>query len=147
MEQVDLPVLLEGAWEMGCTVDKASARLKEIPQGEFSFCWDSPVGKIALNGQQIDRYVEGPYLLTIDTGGDDRYLARATQSQGQGHDWSIGLLHDAQGDDTYECPKCCLGTGVWNGIGIFWDQAGDDVYKAQDNCFGYAGPARPSRGA
>jgi hypothetical protein len=66
-----------------------------------------------------------------------------TQSQGAGHDYGIGLLHDLSGDDRYECPGAAMGLGIWNGIGIVLDAAGDDVYVGSATSLGRAAESRP----
>jgi hypothetical protein len=63
--------------------------------------------------------------------------------QGAAHDYSIAWLHDAAGNDTYECPGNCKGFALYNGIGIFWDEAGDDAYKTGGAAFGATGETRP----
>ncbi len=78
-----------------------------------------------------------------DLGGNDHYLAAITQSQGQGHDYSLGSLHDAAGDDVYECPGDALGFGLWNGIGVFRDGGGNDAYKTGPAALGCVGDSRP----
>ena len=59
--------------------------------------------------------------------------------EGAGHDYSIAWLHDAAGNDTYECPSNCMGFALYNGIGILWDEAGDDTYKTGGPAFGATG--------
>jgi len=78
----------------------------------------------------------------VDLAGNDRYKATATQSQGHGHDYSTGWLHDLKGNDTYECPSNAMGSALYNGIGILWDEAGDDTYRTGDSSLGFAGTAR-----
>lgn len=78
-----------------------------------------------------------------DLQGRDRYVATMAQSQGAGHDYSIGFLHDVKGDDFYQGAGSCFGLGIWNGIGIFWDEKGDDEYKTPGSSFGAYGDSRP----
>ena len=50
---------------------------------------------------------------------------------GAGHDFSLGVLIDEEGNDTYDAPNLSLGGGNDNGIGIFWDKSGDDIYNVE----------------
>ncbi len=49
-----------------------------------------------------------------------------------GHSWAggLGVLLDAEGNDTYTAGNWAQGCGYWFGTGLLWDGAGDDVYKA-----------------
>ena len=78
-----------------------------------------------------------------DHDGNDHYKATMAQSQGQGHDWSIGVLHDAGGKDEFDGAGGCLGSGRWNGIGAFWKQGGDATFKGGGGGLGAGAEARP----
>ena len=73
MRDVDLAALVQGGREIASAMDRAVAQLKKVPAERFEFAWDTPIGAIALNGTQDNTYGVGPYLLIIDTGGNDRY--------------------------------------------------------------------------
>ena len=98
--------------------------------------------------------------LFYEDAGDDRYneglpladgsgllgpviLATAT---GQGHDFSVGVLWDAAGNDHYVAPGLGLGGGNDNGIGYFLDGGGDDRYDAPDGTT-FGGASIGDRGA
>lgn len=49
-------------------------------------------------------------------------------AQGAGHDFSLGFLYEASGDDRYDAPNLSLGGGNANGSGIFWDVEGADTH-------------------
>ena len=70
----------------------------------------------------------------VDAGaGADVFNAQQTPrnvSLGTGHDYSLGLLMNLQGDDTYNATSLSLGASSCNGIGLFVDAAGDDMYRA-----------------
>jgi hypothetical protein len=81
-----------------------------------------------------------------DLGGSDHYVASMAQSQGQGHDFSLGWLHDddAPADrDIFEGPGSSLGLGLWNGLGFFWHHGGKPDYPSPGATFGGTGDSRP----
>ncbi len=83
-----------------------------------------------------DRYNEGLPLVDGEGMLGPVILATAT---GQGHDFSVGVLVDAAGNDHYVAPGLGLGGGNDNGIGYFIDAAGDDRYDVPDGTtFGQA---------
>lgn len=50
--------------------------------------------------------------------------------QGSGHDFSVGILLNAEGDDTYRFSTLAAGASNCQGIGIFADDDGSDTYEA-----------------
>jgi hypothetical protein len=79
-----------------------------------------------------------------DLGGDDRYHATTNMALGAGHDFSIGILIDHTGDDTFAAPNLSLGAGNANGLGWFLDLAGNDSYRAAGLTLGAAADATPN---
>ncbi|MCP4245808.1 MAG: hypothetical protein GY778_02055, partial [bacterium] len=80
----------------------------------------------------------------FDKSGTDVYEAEMNMAQGAGHDFTVGLLWDAAGDDTYRAPNLSLGGGNADGIGIFRDDSGDDTYEVEANTtLGRANSYRP----
>jgi hypothetical protein len=80
-------------------------------------------------GAGNDRYNEGlPLLASPETLGP----VIIGTSVGQGHDFSVGLLADYSGDDTYAAPGLGIGGGNDNGIGLFLEADGNDRYDAPD---------------
>lgn len=80
--------------------------------------------KIYLYGRGDDLHLEGDGALTVDLGGNDRYLGRV----GLGIGASGVLLDLGSGDDLYQTRDLSLGAGLL-GIGIARDEGGDDVYR------------------
>jgi hypothetical protein len=163
MAKVDLTALMAGGLNVAGAVDQAARILARPPSGEFAFEWDTPIGKIALNGSEANTYPAGAYLLAIDTGGDDRYGAGAgstspttpvsvvvdcagddTYDSGDGFAVATGILGyaflvDAGGNDTYH-GGAGLGAGLF-GVGMLLDVAGKDAYSGGQlaqgaGCFG-----------
>jgi len=69
--------------------------------------------------------------LTDGGAGGDVFNATLTPRHvqlGAGHDFSLGLLVNDRGDDTYGFASLSLGAGNCNGVGLFVDNGGDDVY-------------------
>ena len=63
-----------------------------------------------------------------DLAGNDHYFSRHGPSQGEGHDFAVGILIDSAGYDWYTVSGG-LGIGLTNSIGIFIDGEGNDVYN------------------
>jgi hypothetical protein len=126
MDAVDLTTLIQGGQELARALDASSTALAAVPAQRFEFAWDTPIGAIALNGIQDNVYAARPYLLIIDTGGNDRYASGgATMSA----DNPISLLLDLAGDDVYEAKGGpAFGAGIL-GYGFLLDAAGNDVYR------------------
>jgi hypothetical protein len=135
MRDVDLALLVQGGQELARAMDRAAVLLAKVPQDRFEFTWDTPIGAIALNGTQDNVYGAGPYLLIIDTGGNDRYASGgATTSAAH----PISLLLDLAGDDVYEAKGGpAFGAGIL-GYGFLLDAGGNDVYKADRLACGMA---------
>jgi hypothetical protein len=70
-------------------------------------------------------------------------MATAT---GQGHDFSVGILAEYQGDDLYYAPGLGLGGGNDQGIGILLEAGGVDQYFTSDGST-YGGSNSGERGA
>jgi len=71
--------------------------------------------------------------LFLEGGGDDRYqptLPPLATSIGVGHDFSLGLVDEAGGNDTWVAPGLALGSGNSNGLGILLERGGDDTYAS-----------------
>jgi hypothetical protein len=131
----DLSLLVQGGQELGRAMDRAAALLDRAPTERFEFTWETPIGTIALNGTQDNTYAAGPFLLIIDTGGNDRYASGgATTSAAH----PISLLLDLAGNDVYEAKNGpAFGAGIL-GYGLLLDAAGDDHYRADSLICGVA---------
>ncbi|MCH7878266.1 MAG: hypothetical protein IH914_03005 [candidate division Zixibacteria bacterium] len=64
--------------------------------------------------------------IIIDLAGDDIYSGKSRHTVGSGL-FSLGLLIDWDGDDTYRAGNFSIGSGFC-GVGIVYDRAGDDRY-------------------
>jgi hypothetical protein len=76
-------------------------------------------------------------------GGSDRYTATSNTAQGAGHDFGVGALYDAEGDDKHVAPNLSLGAGSANGIGWFMDLTGNDTYKGDGVTLGRSAELQP----
>jgi hypothetical protein len=127
--RTDLRYLARASAELALAVDRASAWLLEAKDSpDFQYRVETDLGTVLLRGGGDDRDAEddrGPYLLRIDTGGNDRYRAGAAASV----DCPVSVLIDVAGNDTYESrPDApAFGAGFF-GIGMLVDLAGDDHY-------------------
>ncbi|MEN3044486.1 MAG: HEAT repeat domain-containing protein [Candidatus Hydrothermales bacterium] len=63
----------------------------------------------------------------FDLDGDDDYISRFGPAQGEGHDYSVGILIDKRGHDTYKVSGG-QGIGLNTSVGIFVDVEGNDLY-------------------
>jgi hypothetical protein len=130
MHLVDFKVLYAGAQDLALAVDKAVPELLKVPaDAKFAFRWETPLGRVEINGADNDTYPAGvPRLLTIDTGGDDTYAGGgATLSA----DNPVSVLIDVRGNDVYRSADKVLpafGAGVF-GYGVLVDAAGNDTYE------------------
>ncbi|MCC6441872.1 MAG: hypothetical protein IT210_00285 [Armatimonadetes bacterium] len=131
----DLPYLFAGAEDLALAADRAADMLLKLTASESfpAFAWETPLGQIALNDARSHTYTVGklvkPYLLILDTGGDDRYEGGGA-STGWNHPASVVI--DKSGDDHYIDPESeqpAFGGGVC-GYGFLVDMAGDDRYDA-----------------
>jgi hypothetical protein len=68
----------------------------------------------------------------FDYAGDDMYFSRFGPSQGEGHDFAVGMLSDKKGNDTYTVSGG-QGAGLNNSVGILLDREGDDSYYSREN--------------
>jgi hypothetical protein len=70
----------------------------------------------------------------VDLGEENDELNQLRDSvsvnQGSGHDYSLGVLINEGGDDTYRITGLSSGASNCNGIGLFVDNGGDDLYLA-----------------
>ncbi|MBI5153727.1 hypothetical protein HZA57_00685 [Candidatus Poribacteria bacterium] len=89
-------------------------------------------------------YVQGSsahraYGLLLDRAGDDRYRADVIISQGAAHDFSVSVLADLEGNDSYEADRISIGASNENSIALFIEASGDDSYtirSGRDFAFG-----------
>lgn len=77
----------------------------------------------------------GGQLEGSDTGNDRFNTTRPGRFMhlGAGHDFSVGVLLNEGGDDTYTISGLGAGASNCNGIGLFVDNTGDDSYLASSD--------------
>jgi hypothetical protein len=125
----DLRYLARAAAEVALATDRAAAMLASMKDPvPFEFRCSTPTGDVLLRGggDDVDPPGDaGPFLLRIDTGGNDRYAAGAAGGPMCG----ASVLIDVAGNDTYESypDTMAFGAGFW-GIGLLVDMAGNDRY-------------------
>ncbi|MCK6481897.1 MAG: hypothetical protein L6R43_17650, partial [Planctomycetes bacterium] len=125
----DQGYLARAAAEVLMAADRAAGILREAAGGPaFEFRAETTLGTVLLRGGGDDADGEGdrgPFLLRIDTGGDDRYAAGAAASP----EVPVSVLLDVSGSDTYESPPDADAFGAGHfGVGVLLDLAGDDRY-------------------
>jgi hypothetical protein len=152
LEKVDLPRLLAGGHDCALAVQqsieafqKADAPTKEAFGKPFDAAIDTPWGLIQLCGGANDTHPRQPYLLLIDTGGDDTYYGGAATASLEN---AVSVLIDLAGDDRYADDAETLGKpiverdgrggraglafgGAALGYAVLAELAGDDLYRTQ----------------
>ena len=68
--------------------------------------------------------------VAIDLGGNDSYACRTAAHLGAAWDESLGVFHDAAGDDSYRTDGLAVGAAAQQAFGIALDRAGRDQYRA-----------------
>lgn len=68
--------------------------------------------------------------VAIDLGGHDSYAARTAAHLGAAWDESLGVFHDAAGDDSYRVDGLSIGAAAQQAFGLAIDRAGRDQYRA-----------------
>lgn len=127
--RADLPLLARGAAEVLVAADRAAALLREAGAGgPFAYRAETALGTVLLRGGGDDADGEGesgPFLLRIDTGGNDRYGAGAAASPA----CPVSVLIDVAGNDTYESAPDAAAFGAGHfGVGALLDLGGNDRY-------------------
>lgn len=79
------------------------------------------------------RYLEkgGGIGILYDAEGNDTYSAEV-YCQGAGYWYSLGMLIDESGHDSYHCHIYGQGAGIHLASGLLWDRGGNDGYYNQD---------------
>ncbi len=152
LERVDLPRLLAGGHDCVLAVQqvidafqKADAAAQQSLSKPFEANIDTPWGRIRLCGAGNDTHERLPYLLIIDTGGNDTYYGGgATLTL----DNAASMLIDLSGDDRYADDAATLQKplmeretrtgksgmafgGATLGYAVLADLQGNDVYRTQ----------------
>ncbi|MCS6920283.1 MAG: hypothetical protein NZM28_10965 [Fimbriimonadales bacterium] len=152
LERVDLPRLLAGGHDGALAVQqvveafqKADDATKQALSQPFEASIDTPWGRIRLCGAGNDTHERLPYLLLMDTGGDDVYYGGGATLTLEN---AVSILIDLSGNDRYgdDAPtlqkplteqdsragKAGLAFGgATLGYALLADLQGDDVYRTQ----------------
>jgi len=159
LKRVDLQRLLAGghdcllaAQQVMEAFQKLDSATRETLKQPFEFTIDTPWGRVRLCGGGNDVHPRLPYLLIIDTGGNDIYYGGgATLSVANAISWLI----DLEGDDQYGADAQSLKTpipeqpnrakagdmafgGAALGYAVLVDMAGDDRYRTASAGLGAA---------
>lgn len=131
VSRVDLVTIRAAAERLTLAVEAAVTKLranKEDITGKIRL----RVGSlpVLIAGRGADTHDETDVRLTIDLGGNDRYVGR--HGAGVGY---ASVLIDAGGDDTYEPKDLSLGAGIL-GVGLARDLGGHDVVRGRSLCLG-----------
>ena len=150
LKHVDLQRLLAGghdcllaAQQVMEAFQKLDDATRETLREPFEFTVDTPWGRVRLCGGGNDTHPRLPYLLIIDTGGNDVYYGGgATLSMAN----AVSYLIDLEGNDQYGADAQSLKTpipeqpnrakasdmafgGAALGYAVLLDMAGDDLYR------------------
>ncbi|MCW5942857.1 MAG: hypothetical protein KIS66_11525 [Fimbriimonadaceae bacterium] len=85
---------------------------------------------IVVGGKDAELHTDTNAMLTLDLGGDDRYVGR--HGAGVGY---CSVLIDLDGNDVYEVGDLNLGAGLV-GVGIAYDGGGNDTYRTRSLAMG-----------
>ncbi|HEU4394010.1 MAG TPA: hypothetical protein VFS92_00470, partial [Planctomycetota bacterium] len=127
---VDLPYLARAAAEVALAAELAGKWIAEAgPTAPFEWRCRTPLGEVLLRGGGDDADGDadgGPFLLRIDTGGNDAYAAGAATTDR----CPVSVLIDAAGNDTYRGRPGSPAFGAgWRGVAVLLDLAGNDRYE------------------
>jgi hypothetical protein len=75
------------------------------------------------------RGVPGGIGILIDANGDDTYIADYF-AQGAAYYYGLGILNDMSGDDRYMAGRYAQGAGIHSAVGVLVDHKGNDSYHA-----------------
>lgn len=132
---IDWQSLVYASYKTIAASDIAAKKLSRLDRvrRDVVFEFDTPLGKIVINGGDDDVVLPGEYLLICDLGGNDQYLGGG----GSSPDVPISVLIDVAGDDLYgnEQNSRQFGCGIC-GVGVCVDVAGIDQYQAERLAFG-----------
>ncbi len=142
LTEANFGLLYYGAVQLVKTLDSSLKALEELGYpSDWDFDWITPMGSILLKGTEDNVHTRREVLLSIDSGGNNTYLASPGATASYFNPVSITI--DVKGNDTYLQPEhdvYAQGAGIL-GIGILIDLDGDDTYEAEQmaqgfGCFG-----------
>ncbi len=133
LAKIDMSAIRRTAEQLSVAVERELATLKQLAASS------SFIGKVegrssgvpfVLAGKGDDIHNERGAMLTIDLGGNDRYIGR----HGAGIGYASAML-DLDGSDTYDVPDASIGVGLL-GIGLAYDLGGSDTCRSKNLGFG-----------
>lgn len=126
LAKIDLPRIWRAGAVLAGDVEEAANALKGVSASLITPVRFTTEGvTVVVAGSGNDAHEDRDAMLTIDFGGDDRYLGR--------HGAGIGyasVVIDLAGNDEYAGPDANFGCGLL-GVGILLDAKGDDVYRGK----------------
>lgn len=152
LEAIDLSRLMAGGHDCVLAVQRAVEAFQKADEGAkaamrkpFEVAIQTPWGQIRLCGGGNDTHPSQPYLLLIDTGGDDTYYGGAATPSLES---AVSLLVDCGGNDRYGDDAATLAKplverearagraglafgGAALGYAVLADLEGDDLYRTQ----------------
>ncbi|MFH1701232.1 MAG: hypothetical protein ABIE07_11665 [Candidatus Zixiibacteriota bacterium] len=100
----------------------------EFPE-DFAVDFETPYGRIVINGTTNNQIDGNDCLLIVDFGGDDNYTGSAGATSR--YDRGVSVLIDLGGNDNYSSDEeISLGAGIL-GIGVCYDASGSDRYQGK----------------
>lgn len=102
----------------------------EFPE-DFSLDFETPYGRVVINGTENDQTDGNNCLLIVDFGGDDTYTGSAGATSR--YDRGVSVIIDLEGNDNYSCSdsnEISFGSGIL-GIGVCYDASGSDRYQGK----------------
>lgn len=151
VQHTDLHALLAGGHDIVLAVHQVSEVLQKADeatrmrwQKPFAYDLDTPWGRIRICGGGNDTHPRLPYLLLLDTGGNDTYYGAGANLSLEN---AVSISIDLAGDDRYVETEKMLTTpipeiadrnqrsgmafgGACMGYAVLIDLAGDDLYRS-----------------
>ncbi|MBS1704441.1 MAG: hypothetical protein JST40_01095 [Armatimonadetes bacterium] len=142
---VDLNYMYAAGSDLVAAASHARSILQSIdPKTKFSLSIPTNWGTIELRGGANDSYSDKPYLLILDSGGDDVYLN--APSNRETNNW-CSIVLDTSGNDKYVSDQALTNTQIRQfagrnkpgpygpgsalfGISILMDSGGSDLYRS-----------------
>lgn len=131
--KVDLQEIRRSAETLAAVAEREMAIIKQAAGSSlFLGKVEGRVGNVpfVFAGKGDDIHNERGAMLTVDIGGNDRYIGR----HGAGIGYSSVMI-DVDGSDTYDVPDASLGAGIL-GVGLAYDLGGNDTCRAKSLAFG-----------
>lgn len=123
IEQTNFKALAAGAMDLAYIIGIATDLMRDISLNK-SIIIDTRYGSIVLGSDTNDTYEPLPYLLILDTKGNDTYQGGGVSDNKH----PVSIIIDYHGDDKYSSDIGC-GTGI-AGYGFVIDCEGNDKYLA-----------------